>query len=231
MRKTLLWALVLALSGAAGAAGAAEKKKSPSAPAKPAEAKPAPAAEPKTPSLKCVGIYSETDGGYISYRTGSGAWTVVKVGDTIPADAEVKVNVDRDWVEFTPSDNPVAVYELNGENGEVTKKVADIVKGTPKAVKFPKASGETPDPAFKDKLVVVQYLGRQVYTDANGDDRDIKYGDVLEVKGKVAIIAINNTLTLMNAGGKVTTVIGPLKFDVEKVLKNEQLYKFLNTGR
>jgi len=232
MRKTLLWALVLALSGAAGAAGAAEKKKTPSAPAKSAEpAKPAPAAEPKTPSLKCVGLYSETDGGYISYRTGTGAWTVVKVGDTIPADAEVKVNVDRDWVEFTPSDNPAVAYELNGENGEVTKKVADIVKGTPRQVKAPKATGDTPDPAFKDKLVVMQYLGRQVYTDPNGDDKDIKYGDVLEMKGKVAIIAINNTLTLMNDGGKVTTVVGPLKFDVEKVLKNEKLYKFLNTGR
>jgi hypothetical protein len=35
----------------------------------------------------------------------------------------------------------------------------------------------------------------------------------------------------MNAGGKVTTVIGPLKFDVEKVLKNEKLYKYLNVPR
>jgi hypothetical protein len=139
--------------------------------------------------------------------------------------------VDRDWVELTPSDNPGAVFELNGENGEVTKSVADVLKGAPRQVKAPRPSGDTPDPAFKDKLVVTEYLGRQVYTDANGDDKDIKYGDVLATKGKVAIIAINNTLTLMNAAGKVTTVVGPLKFDVEKVLKNEKLYKFLNTGR
>jgi len=227
MRKILFWALAVALLGGASAASAADKK----SPAKPAPAASKPAPEAKTPSLKCVGLYSETDAGYVSYRVGTGAWTVVKVGDTISSDAEVKVNVDRDWVEFTPADNPGLVYELNAENGEVTKSVADIVKGTPKQVKFPTPSGQTPDAAFKDKLVVVQYWGRQVYTDANGDDKDIKYGDVLEMKGKVAIIAINNTLTLMNASGKVTTVIGPLRFDVEKVLKNEQLYKFLNTGR
>ncbi len=59
----------------------------------------------------------------------------------------------------------------------------------------------------------------------------MKYGDVLASGGKVTIIAINNTITLMNAGGKVTTVIGPLKFDVDKVLKNEKLYKFLNVRR
>ena len=59
----------------------------------------------------------------------------------------------------------------------------------------------------------------------------MKYGDVLATGGKVAIIAINNTLTLMNASGKVTTVVGPLKFEVAKVLKNEKLYKFLNVGR
>jgi hypothetical protein len=32
----------------------------------------------------------------------------------------------------------------------------------------------------------------------------------------------------MNASGKVTTVIGPLKFDVEQVLTNQKLYKYLN---
>jgi len=35
----------------------------------------------------------------------------------------------------------------------------------------------------------------------------------------------------MNASGAVTTVIGPLKFDVEKVLTNQKLYKFLNVPR
>ncbi len=233
MRKVLPWAIALVLSGVAATATAAPKKatntksKAPAA----APAKPAPAPEVKAPTLKCVGLYSETDAGYISYKSGAGAWTVVKVGDTIPADAEVKVTVDRDRVEFTPSDKPDTVYELNGESGPATKSVADILKGTPRQVKAPKPAGAAPDPAFKDKLVVVQYLGRQVYMDASGDDKDIKYGDVLATGGKVAIIAINNTLTLMNASGKVTTVVGPLKFDVEKVLKNEKLYKYLNTGR
>lgn len=232
MRKSLPWAIALVLSGAAAAANAAPKKATTAPKATTAApSKPASAPETKAPTLKCVGLYSETDAGYVSFKVGNGSWTVIKVGDTIPADADVKVAVDRDWVEFTPSDNPGAVYELNGESGPVTKNVADIAKGTPKVVKAPKASGATPDPAFKDKLVVMQYLGRQVYTDSNGDDRDIKYGDVLAAGGKVSIIAINNTLTLMNAGGKVTTVVGPLKFDVDKVLKNEKLYKFLNVGR
>lgn len=231
MRKILPWAIALALSGAAASANAAPKKPTTPKATNAAPSKPASAPETKAPTLKCVGLYSETDAGYVSYKAGSGSWTPIKVGDTLPADAEVKVTVDRDWVELTPSDNPSAVYELNGESGPVTKTVADIVKGTPRAVKAPKASGATPDPAFKDKLVVMQYLGRQVYTDSNGDDKDIKYGDVLATGGKVAIIAINNTLTLMNASGKVTTVVGPLKFDVDKVLKNEKLYKFLNVGR
>jgi hypothetical protein len=159
---------------------------------------------------------------------------VVKVGDTIPANAEIRVNVDRDWIEVIPAANPNAVYEINGPDsgGEVIKKVADILKGKPRTVSFPKASGSTADPKFKDKLVVSQYLGRQVYlASADADDKDIKYGDILDIKGKVTIIAINNTINLMNASGKVTTVIGPLKFDVEKVLTNQKLYKFLNVPR
>ncbi len=79
--------------------------------------------------------------------------------------------------------------------------------------------------------MVTEYLGRQIYMTSDGSTRDIKYGDVLDISGKVTIIAINNTITLMNASGAVTTVIGPLKFDVEKVLKNEKLYKFLNVPR
>ena len=235
MRKILPWAIVFVLSSWAVAASAAPKKATTPAPSKDAKA---PAAKPVPPpapaakiALKCVGLYSETDAGYISYRVGTGAWTVVKVGDTVPADAEIKLTVDRDWVELTPTDNPNAVFELNGESGAVTKTVADILKGTPRTVKAPKPSGDAADPAFKDMLVVTQYLGRQIYTDPKGDEKDLKYGDVLASGGKVAIIAINNTLTLMNAGGKVTTVVGPLKFDVDKVLKNEKLYKFLNVGR
>ena len=229
MRRILPWAIALALSFGAEAVSAAPKKVKPAPKdAAAAAAKPAaPVAKPVT--LQCVGLYSETSDGYVSYKSGSGAWTVIKVGDTVPADGEIKVTVDRDWVEFTPSDNPSAVFELNGENGAVTKSVADVLKGTPKAIKMPKAGGD--DPAFKDKLVVTQYLGRQIYTDPKGDEKDVKYGDVLASKGKVTIIAINNTITLMNAGGKVTTVVGPLKFDIDKVLKNEKLYKFLNVPR
>ncbi|HET6439919.1 MAG TPA: hypothetical protein VFG59_17775 [Anaeromyxobacter sp.] len=233
MRKILPWlmALVLAATATAASAQAKPKPKAPSKTPPATQSAPAPAPQPKAVSLKCVGLYSETDAGYVSYRVGTGAWTVVKVGDTIPPDAEVEVTVDRDWVEFTPSDNPSAVYELNAENGPVTKKVADVVKGTARTVKTPKGSGDSPDPAFKDKLVVTEYLGRQIYTDPKGDEKDVKYGDVLATGGRVTIIAINNTITLMNASGKVTTVIGPLKFEVDKVLKNEKLYKFLNVPR
>jgi hypothetical protein len=224
MRKLLLCAVALLLSEGVAAAPKAKATNTP-----PAKAAPAPQAKPVT--LTCVGLYSETDAGYVSYRVGTGPWTVIKVGDTIPANAEIKVTVDRDWVELIPSDNPAAVYELNAESGAVTKSVPDILKATPRTVQAPKANGGTPDPAFKDKLVVTQYLGRQVYTNPSGDEKDIKYGDVLAVGGKVTIIAINNTLTLMNASAKVTTVVGPLKFDVEKVLKNEKLYKYLNVPR
>jgi hypothetical protein len=188
------------------------------------------AAQAKAGTLKCVGLYSETSDGQVSYRVGAADWIVVKVGDTIPATAEIRVNVDRDWVEFIPSINPNAVYEIHGpDTGAVIKKVADILKSKPKLVGFPKPKGTTPDPKYKDKLVVTQYLGRQIYRTPDGDDRDIKYGDVLDLKGKVRIIAINATINLMNASGKETQVIGPLNFDVEQVLKNEKLYKFLNT--
>jgi hypothetical protein len=190
------------------------------------------AADTKAGTLVCVGLYSETSDGSVSYRVGTGQWVVVKVGDVIPANAEIRVNVDRDWIELTPANNTKAVYEIHGpDSGEVVKKVADILKGKPKLVSFPKPVGTTPDAKFKDKLVVLQYLGRQVYLTAEGDENDIKYGDVLDIKGKVRIIAINNTITLMNASGKVTTVIGPLKFDVEKVLTNKQLYKYLNVPK
>jgi len=211
MRKILPWALALVLSGRAFAASTAQSKAT---------------------TLTCVGLYSETDAGYISSRVGTGSWTVIKVGDVIPANAEIQITVDRDWIELTPSDNPNSVYEISGsESGTVTKAVADILKGTPRAVKFPNASGNNPDPAFKDKLVVTQYLGRQIYANPDGDEKDVKYGDVLATGGKVNIIAINNTINLMNASGKVTTVIGPLQFEIEKVLKNEKLYKFLNVPR
>lgn len=185
----------------------------------------------KASTLTCVGLYSETDAGSVSFRVGNGEWVVVSVGDTIPANAEIRVNVDRDWIEVTPSGNPNAVYEITGsESGEVLRKAADILKAKPRLVSFPKTSGGDPDPKFKDKLVVTQYLGRQIYQ-AGSEYKDIKYGDILDIRGKVTIIAINNTITLMNASGAVTTVIGPLKFEVEKVLTNQKLYKYLNVPR
>ncbi len=222
MRRIVTLALALALPWAAAAA--------PKSKAAPAKAPPAKAATAS--ALTCVGLYSETDAGYVSFRVGGGPWTVVKVGDTLPATAELQITVDRDWIELAPAANPSVVYELAGsESGPVTRSVADVLKGTPRTVATPKPAGGAPDPAFKDKVVVTRYLGRQIYTDPKGDEKDIKYGDVLAMGGKVTIIAINNTLTLMNAGGKVTTVVGPLKFDVAKVLKDEKLYKFLNVPR
>jgi hypothetical protein len=180
-------------------------------------------------SVTCVGLYSETDAGYVSYRVGSGEWIVVKVGDKIPYSAEIRVNVDRDWIEVTPTENPNAVYMIHGpDSGQIIKKVSDLLKTKPRIVVFPKGTAAHPDPRFRNKLVVGPYLGRQVYTNADGDENDIQYGDVLDGKGKVRIIAINNTIELMNASRKVTKVIGPLDFELVKVLKGEKLYKYLN---
>jgi hypothetical protein len=46
--------------------------------------------------------------------------------------------------------------------------------------------------------------------------------------GRLRIIAINNTLRLVQADDQVTNVIGPLDFDLEEVLKNQDLYRYLN---
>lgn len=189
------------------------------------------AADPKPLTLTCVGLYSETDAGYISYRVGTGSWVVIKVGDVIPANAEIKITVDRDWIEAVATGKPNTVYEVTGnESGPVVKKVADILKEKGRTVTFPKVSA-TADSKYKNKLVVTQYLGRQIYRSPSKDEKDVKYGDVLESGGRVTIIAINNTITLANDKGAVTTVIGPLKFEVEKVLTNQSLYKFLNVAK
>jgi hypothetical protein len=180
-------------------------------------------------TVTCVGLYSETDAGYVSYRVGSGPWIVVKVGEKIPVGAEIRVNVDRDWIEVTPTDNPDRVYEIHGpDTGEVIKKVSALLKEKPRVVNFPRGTASKPDPKYRDKLVVGKYLGRQIYVTPDGDENDIKYGDVLDGNGKVRIIAINNTIELYQPTGKVTKVIGPLNFDLEKVLKNQKLYKYLN---
>lgn len=188
----------------------------------------------KASTLTCVGIYSETSDGYISYRAvvGKGEWIVVKVGDMIPLTAEIKINVDRDWIELIETGKPTEVYELDGpESGEIVKKATDILKIKPRTVAFPKGTAAKPDAAYKNKLVVQQYLGRQVYIMPDGSSNDIRYGDVLDIKGKMRIIAINNTLTLMNASGATTTIIGPLNFTIEQVLTNQNLYKFLNVQK
>jgi len=134
------------------------------------------AADAKAGTLTCVGLYSETSDGYVSYRAaaGKGEWIVVKVGDVIPAAGEIRINVERDWIEVRPSENPNAVYELKGgESGAVTIKVADILKGKARAVAFPSGTASKPDAKYKDKLVVTQYLGRQIFMTADGDTRDM----------------------------------------------------------
>lgn len=191
-------------------------------------------ADAKAGALTCVGLYSETSDGYVSYRAnvGKGDWIVVKVGDIIPATGEISIVVDRDWVELIPTGNPNIVYEIDGpDSGKVVKSVAEILKLKAKTVSFPKGSVDKPDPKFKNKLVVKQYLGRQIYITKDGDSNDIKYGDVLDITGKVKIIATNTTISLMNAGGQITTVIGPLNFTVDQVLNNKNLYKFLNVQK
>jgi hypothetical protein len=180
-------------------------------------------------TLKCVGIYSETAAGQISYRVGTGNWVVIKVGDVIPADAQIQVNVAQDWIELTPSDNPKAVYKISGSSeGDIIQNVSDIEKSPPRMVSFPQPSGGTPDPKFANKLVVTQYNSRHVYRQPGQPGEDIQYGDVLEANGTVSIIAINTTITLMKADGTTIKVIGPLIFSVQKALTGHQLYKFLN---
>jgi hypothetical protein len=183
-------------------------------------------------SLTCVGLYSETSDGSISYRLGKADWVVVKIGDVIPAAAELRINVDRDWIELIATGSPNKVYDLSGpDSGELVLKTFDILKGKSRTVAFPK-KGTATDPAFKDKLVVSQVWGRQVYR-ANADtpDKDIQYGDVLDIKGKVRIIGINNTLSLMFPNGAVTTIVGPLNFEIQKVFAGSNLYKYLNVTK
>lgn len=180
-------------------------------------------------TLTCVGLMSETGDGNISWRLGRGEWKIVKLGDVIPVAAEVRINVDRDWIELIPTAQPTTVYDLEGrESGDVLLTGAQILKGKARTVAFPKKSSQT-DPKFKDKLVVCQVMGRQVYrASADADDQDLRYGDVLDLDGKVSIIGINNTLNLMFPNGAVTTIVGPLKFDVKKVFAGTNLYKYLN---
>ncbi|HUW39916.1 MAG TPA: hypothetical protein VMV90_02830 [Rectinemataceae bacterium] len=186
-------------------------------------------ASAQTGTLKCVGLCSETSMGHVSYRLPGGTWKVIALGETIPARAEIRVDVSFDWIELRPSNSIDKVYEIDGpDSGAVIKTVAEILKSKPRIVEFPKGSKSHPDPRFMNKLVVTEYLGRQVFMTSDGDTRDIRYGDVLDGAGSVNIIGINCPLTLQKADGAVTTIIGPLNFPVMKVLKNEKLYKYLN---
>jgi len=175
---------------------------------------------------------SETGEGYISARTGKGEWKPVALGDVIPANAEIQVNVDRDWAEFVPENDPTTVYYLEGtDKGAVVISVADLQKTKSRKVTLPKA-GANADPAFKDKLVAVQVMGRQVYrASPDTKDQDVRYGSVFEAKGKVRIIGINNPLVVMFPNGKLVKVIGPLNFEVKKVLEGSNLYKYLNVTK
>lgn len=181
--------------------------------------------------LVCVGLYSETSDGTISWRVGKGEWKPVGLGDTVPTAAEVRINVEQDWIEFIASGAPTQVFTLEGSAKEQILKASDILKGKSRKVALPKKSDST-DPAFKDKLVVTKVWGRQVYR-ANKDtpDKDIHYGDLLDIQGKVRIIGINNTLTVMFPNGAETTIVGPLSFEVQKVFAGTNLYKFLNVTK
>lgn len=190
------------------------------------------AAETKPTPVVVVSLMSETDEGLISARTGKGEWKPVKLGDVLAADAELKVNVDRDWAEFTPEKDPSTVYLLEGsDKGEVILKVADLFKTPARKVVLPKV-GTAADPAFKDKLVAVQVMGRQIYrASPETSDVDVRYGTVFDAKGKVRIIGINNPLVVMFPNGKLVKVIGPLNFEVKKVLEGSSLYKYLNVTK
>ncbi len=182
-------------------------------------------AEAKT--LTCVGLYSETSLGSVSYQVGSGAWAVIKVGDVIPENASIRVNVPQDWIELIPSGNKNAVYKISGsDSGDVVKAVADVLQGDPRSVSFPQPGGS--DPKFKGKVVVVQYNSRDVYRQPGQRGRNIQYGDVLDARGTVSIIAINTTITLMKPDGTTFSVVGPLTFSVQKAMTGQQIYKYLN---
>lgn len=184
----------------------------------------------KKSGLIVVGLYSETEeGAHVSYRVGSGEWIIAKVDDVIPANGEIKVSVAWDWVEVVPTDNPNVVYEITGsDEGDVIKKVSNLLKEKGKRVSFPKA-GKGKNPNFKNKLVVKKYLGRHFYINPQGSQVEIKYGDILDIKGKINMIAINTTLDLMFPDGrKVVQIVGPIKFELEKLYKGEKIYKYLN---
>ena len=104
-------------------------------------------AEAKPGTLICVGLYSETSDGYASSRVaGKGDWVPVKVGDVIPANGEIRINVDRDWVESSPAGNPNAVYEIDGpDTGTIVKSVASIPEGQAQDGPLPKGSVSSPD--------------------------------------------------------------------------------------
>jgi len=186
------------------------------------------AAQAKPGTLKVVGLYSETSDGYVT--TGSAAAR----GPWWPSATSFRQRRNQgergqDWVEVIQATNPNAVYEIHGpDSGELVKKVTDILKKQAPHRELSEAERRQLRPQVQGQAGRHAVPRTADLYQPDKDQNDIKYGDVLDIKGKVRIIAINNTITLMNAQGKVTTVIGPLNFDVEKVLTNQQLYKYLN---
>ncbi|HHT68933.1 MAG TPA: hypothetical protein GXZ85_06735 [Firmicutes bacterium] len=179
-------------------------------------------------AMKVVGLYSETAAGSIRYRVGADDWITVKLGDELPSDAEILINVARDWIELIPMQDATTVYEIRGaKEGEVQVRLSDLAPENARTVRFPEASSDI-DPEFANTLVVKEYLGRQHYIMEDGSRQEIKYGNILAVGGSVNIIGINNTLLLALPNGEETTVVGPIKFTVENILKGENLYRYLN---
>ncbi len=181
----------------------------------------------KSNTLTCVGLYSETSLGSVSYQVGSGGWVVIKAGDVIPANAQVRVNVPQDWIELIPTNDPNTVYLISGsDSGDVTMSVAEILKSTPRTVSFPRQGSS--DPKFRNAVVVVQYNSRDIFRQRGKPGRNIQYGDILDASGTISIIAINTTITLMKPDGSTFKVVGPLTFSVEKAMTGQKIYKYLN---
>lgn len=178
-------------------------------------------------TLTCVGLYSETSLGSVSYQVGSDDWVVIKVGDVVPANARIRVNVPQDWIELIPTGEERSVFKISGsESGDVVEGVPDVLQRSPRTVSFPQQGGS--DPQFHNKVVVTRYNSRDIYREPGQRGRNIQYGDVLDARGTVSIIAINTTITLMKPDGSTFTVVGPLTFSVQKAMTGQQIYKYLN---
>ncbi|HBN97096.1 MAG TPA: hypothetical protein DDZ66_12420 [Firmicutes bacterium] len=77
----------------------------------------------------------------------------------MPYEAEIQIDVARDWVELVTVEDPNIVYEIRGDKeGVVQVKLTDLVEqGLARAVGFPEASADI-DPEFANTLVVKEKL-------------------------------------------------------------------------